>query len=99
MNINFEIVDINEQLGVAYVKFWADGATVERFGADIGPYEILMLPDCEIMEEQQFLEHIARWGHPIVIKQYDAINAKNRGVTSKFEGLVGKQQQVYITDE
>lgn len=89
MNINFEIVEINTARGVALVKYWADGATFERFESEIGPYEILMLPQTEDMTDEEFKEHIASWGFDIVRRQNDALVSQQRGVTTKYQSLVG----------
>lgn len=94
MNINFEIVEINTARGVALVKYWADGATFERFEAEIGPYEILMLPQCECMSDEEFKNHIATWGEEIVRRQQDAILAEQQGVVEKYQSLLGKQNVV-----
>jgi hypothetical protein len=94
--VNFEIVEINKERGVAMVNYWADGATFERFHSDIGPYEILMLPNCDCMSDEEFHQHIAQWGLDIVKRQSDALEVENLGVTDKYEALVNNKISVEV---
>lgn len=96
LKINFEVIGVNNNHGVAYVKYWADGATAERFGADIGPYEINISPDCASMTDQEFLEYIAKFGAGIVKRQKDALDAESFGAITKFEGVVNAESNVVI---
>lgn len=88
VKVNFEITSINQNMAVAYVKYWADGATVERFGADIGPYEIYIHPDCVTMSDQEFYEYIARIGIPIVQRQQNALDSESVGAISRYETII-----------
>ena len=89
MNVNFEVTEINRDRGTVMVKFWADGATIERFGAEMGPYEIRMLPECAIMSPLEFDEHIAAWGQGIVANQYAALESDTQGVATMYENAIG----------
>lgn len=96
LKVNFEITSVNNNFGVAYVKYWADGATAERFGADIGPYEIAISPECATMTDQEFLEYIAKFGVGIVKRQKDALDAESLGVITKFETIVNTEANVTV---
>lgn len=95
--VNFEVTAINTNFGVAYVKYWADGATPERFGADIGPYEIWMIPECASMDDQQFKEYIASCGISIVRRQQIAIESENLGANSRFESVINIPIEIEVT--
>lgn len=89
VKVNFEVIGVNTERGVAYVKYWADGATVERFHSDIGPYEIIIDPICATMTQDELYNYIADRGVGIVEKQSLALQAEASGTTTLFENLIG----------
>lgn len=94
--VNFEVTGVNVNIGVAYVKYWADGATVERFGADIGPYEIIMRPECASMTDDQFKAYIASYGVEIVRRQELAMTSESVGANTKFESIVNTSESFVV---
>jgi hypothetical protein len=97
VTVNFKIVGINSNYGVMYVNFWADGATQERFGSDIGPYEVPMTPDCVTMTEEQLAQYVAKFGVPIVERQQNAIDVENLGVDNLFQNMLNIDNTQTIT--
>lgn len=95
--VNFEIVGVNVDRGVAYVKYWADGATVERFAADIGPYELPMTPECATMTDEEFKTYIANYGIVIVTRQKIALDSESVGANTRFESVINLPLDVIIT--
>ena len=97
--VNFKIVGINTNYGVMYVNFWADGATQERFGSDIGPYEVPMSTDCSTMTEDQLLEYVAKFGLSVVERQKRAIDIENSGIQNIFQNMLNVDKTKTITTE
>lgn len=93
IKVNYKIVGVNNDMGVAYVKYWADGATEERFGADIGPYEIAITPECSNMTEEEFNRYIANFGIPIIGRQKRAIDASSSGANTRFELILNIEKE------
>lgn len=94
--VNFEITGVNVNFGVAYVKYWADGATIERFGSDIGPYEIVITPECATMTDDEFKSYVAQYGFQIVKRQELAMEAEIVGANSKFESIINTAESVIV---
>ena len=97
INVNFEIVGVNAERGVAYVKYWADGATVQRFHADIGPYEVPIPPSISNATLEDTKLYFARHGYVIVKRQKDAIDAENNGSTAIVNDLVNQQSNTVVS--
>ena len=97
VTVNFKIVGINANYGVMYVNFWADGATLERFGSDIGPYEVPMSTDCSTMTEDQLLEYVANFGLSVVQRQKRAIDIENSGIQNIFQNMLNVDKTKTIT--
>jgi hypothetical protein len=91
IKVNFEIVEVNIDRGVAYVKYWADDATAFRFHADIGPYEIPISPEVINLSQQELINYIAKFGYWIVKKQKDAIDAEVNGSASVLSSMINQQ--------
>ena len=98
IKINFEIVSVNQGFGTAAVKFWADGATVDRFHADIGPYNVPISPDCATMTNDQLYAYIAEFGRPIVQRQAEVLMADQVGAIEKCNVLVGQTISCNLQD-
>jgi hypothetical protein len=96
INVNFEVTGVNRERGVAYVKYWADGATVERFQADIGPYEIAISPNLFDASTSELTEYIANIGRDIVIRQKNAMDADANGSANAFLSLLDQQSNTSI---
>jgi hypothetical protein len=99
VTVNFKIVGINANYGVMYVNFWANGATLERFGSDIGPYEVPMSTDCSTMTEDQLLEYVANFGLSVVERQKRAIDIENSGIQNIFQNMLNVDKTKTITTE
>lgn len=93
IKINYKVIGVNDNMGFAYVKYWADGATEERFGADIGPYEIPITPECSTMTEEEFNRYIANFGISIIGRQKRAIDASSSGANTRFELILNIEKE------
>jgi hypothetical protein len=91
IKVNFEITGVNAARGVAYVKYWADGATIERFQSDIGPYEIPISPELNTVSQQELIDYVAKFGYVIVKRQKDAMDAEINGSANTLSSLVNQQ--------
>jgi hypothetical protein len=96
--VNFKVVGVNQNYGVAYINFWADGATQERFGSDYGPYEVPMCPTCADMTEEELKEYIARFGVSIIERQKRALQVESAGVDLLFQDIIDTEISVIITE-
>jgi hypothetical protein len=96
IKVNFEVVEVNVDRGVAYVKYWADGATVQRFHSDIGPYTIPISPDLNSLSQEEVVNYIARFGYDIVKRQKDAMDADSNGSANTLFSLVNQQANTVV---
>ena len=87
INVNFKIVEINEDLGVLLVEYLADGATKERFGSEAGPFIIPIDSSWYSLTDSQLYQEIAKFGVSRVKSQANAINSENLGLTSRLSSL------------
>lgn len=99
MNINFEVTRVDENTNTVYIKYWADGATLDRFEGNIGPYSLLIRPEVADMTPEEFLNYIAMQGHAIVFRQLETLAADSNGAKVKFKNLVGQTHSVSVPDE
>ena len=96
IKVNFEIVGVNSDRGVTYVKYWADGATVQRFHADIGPYEIPIPTSLADLSTDEVKEYFAKRGYWIVKRQKDAMDAEINGSTEIVSALLNIQSNTIV---
>lgn len=99
VKVNFEVVSVHPDTGVALVNYWADGATKERFLGEYGPYTIAMDARYASMTADELNAYIAKIGIPIVQRQKAALDAEAAGVPTTLGALVNnKLSVVFDTD-
>lgn len=97
INVNFSIVSVDSNFGVAHVKYWADGATVERFQADIGPYTVTIPSNLSSMTTQEYNDYFANIGVPIVERQKNTLDADSSNSIQTAISNVGQEVTVTVT--
>lgn len=97
INVNFKVVSVNEDFGVAYVDYWADGATIERFHADIGSYEVVIPPNLSTMSPEEYNNYFASRGLLIVQRQKDAMDAQTSNSTQVVASNIGVEVTVPLS--
>jgi len=90
INVNFKIVETNEDIGVFLVEYLADGATKERFGSDAGPFVIPIDSSWSSLTDSQLYQEIAKFGVSRIKAQTNAINSQNLGLTSRLSSLTNQ---------
>lgn len=96
INVNFSIVSVDSNFGVAHVKYWADGATVERFQSDIGPYTVIIPSNLSSMTAQEYNNYFANIGLSIVQRQKNTLDADSSNSIQTAISNVGQEVAVSI---
>ena len=96
VKVNFEIVSVHADTGVALVNYWCDGATKERFLSEYGPWTINLDARCATMTSEQLNAYVAKIGIPIVERQKAVLEAEAAGVHTAFQALVSNKLSVTL---
>jgi hypothetical protein len=95
INVNFEITGVNSDRGVMYIKYWADGATIERFQSEIGPYEVAISSSMDNITEQELNTIIGTFGAPIVLRQKEILDVSNNLIAT-LTAEINEQKTVVV---